>query len=92
MIKLNHHLLAAQYSETTPLPLLYIFLKICANRSSNHLTTDAINPQDFFSRLQTLTQTSVKEGKATVEGFKLKRILTLHALVSAERAVDYSTG
>lgn len=48
MIKLNHHLLAAQYSETTPLPLLYIFLKICANRSSSHLTTDAINPQDFF--------------------------------------------
>lgn len=44
IIKLNHHLLAAQYSETTPLPLL----KICANRSSNHLTTDAINPQDFF--------------------------------------------
>lgn len=51
-----------------------------------------INPLDFLSRLQTLTQTSVKEGKDTVEGFKLKRILTLRVLVSAERAVDYSTG
>lgn len=89
-LKLNHHLFACP--ETTRLLLLYVTLKISANRRNSHLTTDAINPLFFLPRLQTLTQTSVKEGKATVEGFKLKRILTLHTLVSAERAVDYSTG
>lgn len=61
-------------------PILFsCFTILSANRRNNHQTTDAINPRLFFlPRLQTLTQTSVKEGKATVEGFKLKRILTLH--------------